>query len=112
MSRKSRMRDPYRKVGKASEYSISIDDDQYVLNVPEFKAFDLFGNSRKKSENQPVYEKIAEYAASEGLDLDKDRPPMPLVDAKKYIELIKRAKKELGQGFSDIMQTRSCQPLN
>ena len=101
MSKKSkdRMRDPYRKVGKASEYSISIDDDQYILNVPEFKAFDLFGNSRKKNENQPVYEKIAEYAASEGLKLDKDHPPMPLVDPKKYIELIKRAKKELGQGW-------------
>lgn len=92
-------REPWRKIGKAHEYKITIDGENYIHNVPEFKAFDYFSSCRKKEQNIPIYKKIAQYAKEEGLKVDKDDPPMPLVSAEKYAQLIKRAKEELGQGW-------------
>ena len=58
-------REPWRKIGKAREYKISIDGEDYIHNVPEFKAFDYFSSCRDKESNIPVYKKIAEYAKEE-----------------------------------------------
>ena len=103
MSRKSKfVREPYRKVKAADEHNLYIeqelttDGENYILNVPQFKAFDYYGKCTKK--NKELYEKISEYAKEEGLVVNRDNQPWD-IPAEKYIELIKRAKIELGQGW-------------
>ena len=103
MSRKSKfVREPYRKVEAAKEHELNIehelttDGEKYILNVPEFKAFDYYGRCKEK--NKELYKKISDYAKEEGLVVNKDNMPTD-IPAEKYIELIKRAKIELGQGW-------------
>lgn len=103
MSRKSKLvRNPYRKVAAADEHEIYVEQElttdgkSYILNVPEFKAFDYYGKCKKK--NKELYEKISEYAKEEGLVVNRDNMPTD-INAEKYIELIKRAKTELGEGW-------------
>ena len=103
MSRKSKfVRNPYRKVEAAKEHELNIehelttDGETYILNVPEFKAFDSYGKCTKK--NKELYKKISEYAKQEGLVVNRDNMPTD-IPAEKYIELIKRAKTELGEGW-------------
>ena len=103
MSRKSKfVREPYRKVEAAKEHELNIehelttDGETYILNVPEFKAFDSYGKCTKK--NKELYKKISEYAKQEGLVVNRDNMPTD-IPAEKYIELIKRAKTELGEGW-------------
>ena len=45
-------RNPWRTIGKAKEYKISIGGENYIHNVPEFKAFDYFGSCRKKEQKE------------------------------------------------------------
>jgi hypothetical protein len=97
MSRKSKfVREPYRKVGTANEHDLTTDGENYILNVPEFKAFDYYGKCKKN--NEELYKKISDYAKEEGLVVNRDNMPTD-ISAEKYIELIKRAKIELGQGW-------------
>ena len=103
MSRKSKLvREPYRKVEKADEHNLYMEQElttggeNYILNVPQFKAFDYYGRCKEK--NKELYKKISDYAKEEGLVVNKDNMPID-IPAEKYIELIKRAKIELGQGW-------------
>lgn len=97
MSRKSKLvRDPFRQVEAAKEHELTTDGEKYILNVPEFKAFDYYGRCTEK--NKELYKKISDYAKEEGLVVNKDKQPTD-ISAEKYIELIKRAKIELGQGW-------------
>ena len=103
MSRKSKLvRNPYRKVEKADEHNLYMEQElttggeNYILNVPQFKAFNNYG--RCKENNKELYKKISDYAKEEGLVVNKDNMPTD-IPAEKYIELIKRAKIELGQGW-------------
>ena len=103
MSRKSKLvRNPYRKVEPGKEHNLYVeqelttDGENYILNVPEFKAFDYYGRCKEK--NKELYKKISDYAKEEGLVVNKDNMPTD-IPAEKYIELIKRAKIELGQGW-------------
>ena len=103
MSRKSKLvRNPYREVGKADEHNLYMEQElttggeNYILNVPQFKAIDYYG--RCKERNEELYKKISDYAKEEGLLVNKSNMPID-ISAEKYIELIKRAKIELGQGW-------------
>jgi hypothetical protein len=88
---------PMRKRSGYEKYDFKIDDREYMFEVPDGVTTQIIQkHTRKKRE---LYEKIASLAIEKGYEVDKDTPPMPLVNKEKYADLIRDAKIALGEGW-------------
>ena len=96
MSRKS-WANPMRKRSGYKKYDFKIDDREYILEVPDGVTTQIVQNHTK--DKRELYEKIASLAIEKGYEVDKDTPPMPLVNKEKYADLIRDAKIALGEGW-------------
>ena len=88
---------PMRKRSGYKQYDFKIDDREYILEVPDGVTTQIVQNHTK--EKRELYEKIASLAIEKGYEVDKDTPPMPLVNKEKYADLIRDAKIALGEGW-------------
>ena len=88
---------PMRKRSGYKKYDFKIDDREYILEVPDGVTTQIVQNHTK--DKRELYEKIASLAIEKGYEVDKDTPPMPLVNKEKYADLIRDAKIALGEGW-------------
>ena len=86
-----------RKRSGYKKYDFKIDDREYILEVPDGVTTHIVQTHTK--EKRKLYEKIASLAIEKGYEVDKDTPPMPLVNKEKYADLIRDAKIALGEGW-------------
>jgi hypothetical protein len=89
---------PMRKRSGYKQYDFKIDDREYILEVPDGETTQIVQNHTK--DKRELYEKIASLAIEKGYKVDKDTPPMPLVEKEKYADLIRDAKIALGEGWA------------
>ena len=79
-----------RKRSGYKKYDFKIDDREYIFEVPDGVTTQIVQNHTK--DKRELYEKIASLAIEKGYEVDKDTPPMPLVNKEKYADLIRDAK--------------------